>query len=125
MNDIFPPVVVLDNSLYIFTGLIVLVVFSIFSLYYFFKKRDNLLVKDEKYYLDLLKKLDMEDVKRSISILEYYLQNLVRTQEQKEEYEEICEAFKAYKYKKNPAPFSQELQQKIDSLLDVLGEKYV
>jgi len=124
MNDIFVPVVVVDNSLYIFSFLLLLSFIILYVIYLFYKRRNNFIIKDEKYYLDLLLSLDTKDVKYKAYRFEYYLKNLPKTAKQQKSFDDIMLSLWAQKYQKIAPPISVAIEEQMKKLLSELRSSY-
>ncbi|MEN4045323.1 MULTISPECIES: hypothetical protein [Sulfurimonas] len=124
INDIFAPVTVPDNSLYLLVFFILLFFILFFALFYFYKKRVQKNKTDETCYLKILLHSNFYNVKQSAYLFTYYGRKLAKTQEQKKELEHIISQLFLYKYQQKSLQIPQKLSHEIENFLDTLREFY-
>jgi len=117
LHDIKPIVDVHENSIYYFSGLVVLAIFLtcalIYLLYMWNKKRNSFNIRKEHFRL--LGELDLSDTKNTAyAITLYGLTFKDDSQRHKEMYENITTRLEMYKYKKSVDEFDSETLGYID-----------
>ena len=124
--DIFPPLEVHDNSLWIFILLVIAGV-SVISIAWIllFKRYHSSRDKNFKKYLKTLKNCDLTQARISAYRLSYYGRLLAQTEEEKDLLKSLVAELEFYKYKKNAPELSSELKEQFFIFLSKIESKYV
>jgi len=124
INDIYPPVEVPDNSIYILIAFMVFIFLLTAIVYFLYKKMRRKNKKDEDHYLKILFTCDLDNAKRSAYLFTYYGRFLAQTKEQKKDLEHIITQLFAHKYQKKAPEISKALRDEIVVFLDKLRGYY-
>ncbi len=127
INDIFSLVEVPDNSVYVFVLIVFisLLCIGIFIRFLYLKLKLDRKKKKILKYINILKNCDYNNARDTSYKIEYYTQALVETDVEKELLGEILEDISMYKYQNNISKISQETQEHLNFLLNMIEKKHV
>ena len=122
IHDIKPLTKVPDYSIYFYYAIIaaafVLVLFLLYLLYSFLKKRKN--AKEKEYY-KILHNISFQNPKQDAYTISTYGRLLVKEERSQKLLNELWEDLQIYKYKKEvPSNFSRETKAKFTTFMDSL-----
>jgi len=125
-HDIFPPLEVHDNSLWIFILLVIAGV-SVISIVWIWLLKRYRFNKDRNFknYLKILKKCDLTQARASAYSISYYGRLLAQSEEENFLLESLIAELEFYKYKKNTPELSLELKEQFFIFVDKIESKYV
>jgi len=126
IHDIFPPVDVPDNSVYIFSPLLLAAILStVFVVRTLYKKFRVHKIRREKKYIKILNNCDFKNTKQSSYQISYYGHLLAKTAKEKEALKEIISELSLHKYKKDIPEISEEIIEQFKMFLNTIEHRYV
>lgn len=122
INDIKPLVQIPDYSVYLYYALIsigvLLILFCIYFLYNYLKKRKN---SKAKQYYKILKNIQFNDPKKDAYTITTYGRLLATDERSQKLMDELWESLQLYKYKKDiPKDFTKETKAKFTTFMESL-----
>ena len=122
IHDIKPIVEIPDFSLYLYYGLILLVIIMIclliYGLYKFLKPKVK---TQEMYWYEELQKLDFNNIKQTAYDISKYGRYLAKEERQIRLIDELTDELSSFKYKKEiPSELTQEIKNKFRIFMDTL-----
>ncbi len=109
LRDIKPLVDISDFSLYIFWGLIILVVGILIFLLIIFIKKFSFKKNKEKEYLAALSRIDWSNPKKAAYEATYYGRLLANDDRREKLFEELVKRLEPYKYKKEVGKVDEDV----------------
>jgi len=124
LKDIKPLLEIPDSSYYIYWGLIGFISLLLFSILFFVVKKlwKGRKINLAKGYLEVLKKIDWKDTKKSAYTATHYGRLLATDERRKELFSQLEEMLEPYKYKKEVEKVDADTQNKFNLYVQVTDE---
>jgi hypothetical protein len=124
LRDIKPLIEIPDSSYYIYWGLIVFVGLVLLGVLFFIFKRlwDNRKENLAKGYLEMIKKIDWKESKKSAYDATHYARLLATDERRKELFSQLEPMLEKYKYKKEVDEIDQDTLNKFNLFVQVADE---
>lgn len=124
INDIFPPVVIPDNSLYFFLLLLFCtVVLCSFLVYFIYRKFYNANAIQKRHYITILQECNFKNAKQDAYKIEYYAKKLASTTEEKRDFMQLKHLLQKYKYTDTNESLPTEIKEKLQIFLQHISKK--
>lgn len=121
LNDIKELEKIPDNSLFIFSALILLgFIFLLILIFFITKLIKNRKKNPRKIYFKILKNVDFSDSKKSAYTITKYSRLIVSNEREKKLAIELIESLEKYKYKKEVENIDNEVKAKFSIFMDSL-----
>ena len=121
LNDIKELEKIPDNSLFIFSALILLgFIFLLILIFFITKLIKNKKKSPRKIYFDILKNIDFSNSKKSAYTITKYSRLIVSNEREKKLAIELIESLEKYKYKKEVENIDNEVKAKFSIFMDSL-----
>ena len=121
LNDIKELEKIPDNSLFIFSALILLgFIFLLILIFFITKLIKNRKKNPRKIYFKILKNIDFSDSKKSAYTITKYSRLIVSNEREKKLAIELIESLEKYKYKKEVENIDNEVKAKFSIFMDSL-----
>lgn len=121
LNDIKELEKIPDNSLFIFSALVLLgFIFLLILIFFITKLIKNRKKNPRKIYFKVLKNVDFSDSKKSAYIITKYSRLIVSNEREKKLAIELIESLEKYKYKKEVENIDNEVKAKFSIFMDSL-----
>ena len=121
LNDIKELEKIPDNSLFIFSALILLgFIFLLILIFFITKLIKNRKKNPRKIYFDILKNIDFSNSKKSAYTITKYSRLIVSNEREKKLAIELIESLEKYKYKKEVENIDNEVKGKFSVFMDSL-----
>ena len=122
LHDIFPPVEIVEYSLYYFLGSIIS---SLLLLYIGFRIIKRKKRKDTAYYLNILEECNLDDTKHTAYKFTYYGKYIIKTEIQKEQFYTISQTLRRFKYERDSSRLPQNIQNDMKQFLHAIRKENV
>ena len=124
LRDIKPLIEIPDSSYYIYWGLIIFVGLLLLGVLFFILKRfwDNRKVNLAKGYLEMIKKIDWKESKKSAYEATHYARLLATDDRRKELFSQLEPMLEKYKYKKEVDEIDQDTLNTFNLYVQVADE---
>lgn len=124
IHDIKDIVKIPDNSIFIYYGLIFLVVIiSLTIIIFIIKYFRNKKVDKRKIYFNILKDIEFRNSKKDAYTITKYLRLLVKDEREKILASELIKELEVYKYKKDVSNIDTNIKNKLTTLLGIIDVK--
>jgi flagellar biosynthesis/type III secretory pathway M-ring protein FliF/YscJ len=121
INDIKGIVTIPDNSIFIFSALVIAVIIALviisILIFKFFKNRKKNIRKE---YFNILQNIDFSDSKKASYEITKYTRLISHNEREKKLSDELIEELQEFKYKKTVGKIPEQIKAKFSTFMDVV-----